>query len=199
MSYPTLCDPTEKHARLLCPPLFPEVCSNSCPLSWWYYLTISHSATISFCLLTFPASRSFPMSQLFPSCGQSIGVSFSNGLSNEYSGLTSFRIDLFDLLAVQRTLKSLIQHHNLKASLLWHTVFFMNQLSHSYMTTGITIALTVQTFVSKVMSLLFDTLSRFVIIFFPMSKHLLINKSLHKLPNHTVFWIFSLFYDSLCM
>ena len=124
---------------------------------------------------------------------------FSSIPSNECWRLISFRVDLFDLLAVQGTLKSLIQHHNLKASLLWHTVFFMNQLSHSYMTTGITIALTVQTFVSKVMSLLFDTLSRFVIIFFPMSKHLLINKSLHKLPNHTVFWIFSLFYDSLCM
>ena len=138
------------------------------------------------------------MSQLFPSCGQSIGVSFSNGLSNEYSGLTSFRIDWFDLLAVQ-PLKSLLQHHNLKASFLWHTVFFMDQLSHPYMTTGITIALTVQTSVSKVMSLLFDTLSRFVITFFPMSKHLLINKSVYKLPNHIVLWTFSLFCNSLCM
>ena len=139
------------------------------------------------------------MSWLFPSCGQSIGVSFSNGLSNEYSGLISFRIDWFDLPAVQRTLKSLLQHHNLKASLLWHPVFFMDQLSCPYMTTGKTIALTVQTFASNVMSLFFDTLSRFVITFFPMSKHLLINKSIHKLPNHTVFWIFSLFCDSLCM
>ena len=115
------------------------------------------------------------MSQLFPSCGQSIGVSFSNGLSNEYSGLTSFRNDWFDLLAVQQTLKSLLQHHNLKVSLLWHTVFFMDQLSHLYMTIGITIALTVQTFVSKVMSLFFNMLSRFVIAipvinsFFPPS------------------------------
>ena len=123
--------------RLLYPPPSPGVCSNSCPLSWWCYLTISSSATFSFCLLTFPASRSCPMSQLFPSCGQNIGVSFSN----EYSGLISFRIDWFDLLGVQGTLKSLLQHHNLKAPLFRHTVFFMGQLSHPYLTTGLTIAL----------------------------------------------------------
>ena len=88
--------------------------------------------------------------------------SFNISLSNEYSGLISFRIDWFDLLAVQGTLKSLFQHHNLKVSILWHSVFIV-QLSHIYMTTGKIIALTIQTFVSQVISLLFNTLPRFVI------------------------------------
>ena len=95
--------------------------------------------------------------------------------SNEYSGLISFRIDWFDLLAAQGTLKSLLQQHALKASVLQHSAFFMVQLSHPYMTTGKTIALTMQTFVDKVTSLLFNTLSRFVIFFFlPRSRSLLI-------------------------
>ena len=85
--------------------------------------------------------------------------SFSISLSNEYLGLISFRIDWFDLLAVQGTLKSLLQHHSSKASILQHSVFFLVQLSHSYMTTGKTITLTVWTFVGKAMSLLFNTLS----------------------------------------
>ena len=88
--------------------------------------------------------------------------SFSISTSNEYSELISLRIDWFNLLAVQGTLKSLLQHHNSKASIVWHSTFFMVQLSHPYMTTGKTIALTIWTFVSKVMSLLFNTLSRFV-------------------------------------
>ena len=91
--------------------------------------------------------------------------SFSTSPSNEYSGLISFRIDWFDLLAVQGTLKSPLQHHSLKASILQHLDFFMVQLSHPYMTTGKTRALTRRTFVSKVTSLLFNTLSRFVIAF----------------------------------
>ena len=89
--------------------------------------------------------------------------SFSISPSNEYSGLISFRIDRFDLLAVQGTLKSLLQHHNLKASVLWHSAFFMVQLSHQYMTTGNTKALTIRAFVGKVISLLFDTPSGFVV------------------------------------
>ena len=101
--------------------------------------------------------------------------SFSISPSNEYSGLISFRIDWFDLLAVQGTLKSLLQHHSSKASILWCSGFFMVHLSHPYMTTGKTIALTRRTFVSKVMSLLFNTLSRFVIAFLPRSKCLLIS------------------------
>ena len=101
--------------------------------------------------------------------------SFSISPSNAYLGLISFRIDGFDLLAVQGTLKSLLQHHSSKTSILWHSAFFMVQLSYPYMTTGKTIALTIWTFVSKVMSLLFNMLSRFVIAFLPRSKHLLIS------------------------
>ena len=95
--------------------------------------------------------------------------------SNEYSGLISFRMDWLDLLAVQGTLKSLLQHHSSKASILQHSAFFMVQLSHPYMTTGKTIPLTRWTFVGKVMSLPFNMLSRLVIVFFPRSKHLLIS------------------------
>ena len=89
---------------------------------------------------------------------------------------TSFRMDWIDLLAVQGTFKSLLQHHSSKASILWHSAFFMVQLSHPYMTTGKTIALTIWTFVGKVMSLLFNMLSRFVIAFLLRSKHLLISR-----------------------
>ena len=95
--------------------------------------------------------------------------------SNEYSGLSSFRMDWLDLLAVQQTLKSLLQHHNSKASILWRSAFFMVQLSHVYMITGKTIALTIWTFVSKVISLLFNMLSRLVLVFLPRSKCLLIS------------------------
>ena len=101
--------------------------------------------------------------------------SFSIRPSNEYSGLISFRMDWLDLLAVQGTLKSLLQHHSSKASILWCSAFFIVQFSHPYTTTGKTIALTRQTFVDKVMSLLFKMLSRLVITFLPRSKHLLIS------------------------
>ena len=101
--------------------------------------------------------------------------SFSISPSNEYSGLISFRMHWLDLLAVQRTLKSLLQHHSLKTSVHRCSAFFMVQLSHPYMTTGKTIALTIQTFVGKVMSLLLNMLSRFVIAFLPRSKCLLIS------------------------
>ena len=114
--------------------------------------------------LSFPASRSFPVSQLFTSGGQCWSLSFSTSPSNEYSGLSSFRIDWFDLLAVQGTLKSLLQHHSSKAPVLYCSAFFMVQLSHPYMTTGKTTALTIWTFVGKVMSLLFNMLLRFVIL-----------------------------------
>ena len=97
--------------------------------------------------------------------------SFSISPSNEHPGLISFRIDWSDLLAVQGTLKSLLQHHSSKASILWCSAFFIIQLSHPYMTTGKTIALTRGTFVGKVMSLLFNMLSRLVITFLPRSKH----------------------------
>ena len=102
--------------------------------------------------------------------------SFSISPSNEYSGLISFRMDWLDLLIVQGTLKSLLQHHSSKASILRHSAFFMVQLSHPYRTTGKTIALTRWTFVDKMMSLLFNMLSRLVIVFLPRSKSLLISR-----------------------
>ena len=101
--------------------------------------------------------------------------SFNISPSNEYSGLISFRMDWLDLLAVQRTLKSLLQHHSSKASILWHPAFFIVQLSHLHMTTGKTIALTRWTFVGKIMSLLLNMLSSLVIAFLPRSKCLLIS------------------------
>ena len=101
--------------------------------------------------------------------------SFSISPPNEYSGLISFRMDWLDLLVVQGTLMSLLQHHSSKASILWRSAFFTVQLSHLYMTTGKTIALTRWTFVGKVMSLFFNMLSRLVIAFLPRSRHLLIS------------------------
>ena len=112
--------------------------------------------------------------------------SFSISHSNEHPRLISFRMDWLDLLAVQGALKSLLQHHSSKASILQHSAFFIVQLSHPYMTSGKTIALTRQTFVGKVMSLLFNMLSRLVITFLPRSKHLLI--SWLQLPFHSDFW-----------
>ena len=140
--------------------------------------TISSSIVpFSSCLQSFLASGSFPISQFFASGGKIIAVSASASAlsSNEYSGLISFRMDWFGLLAIQGILKSLLQHHNSKASVIWCLAFFMVQFSHSYMITGKTIVLTIQTFVSKVMSLLFNMLSRFVITFLPRSKHPLIS------------------------
>ena len=101
--------------------------------------------------------------------------SFSISPSNEYSGMISFRIDWLDLLAVQGTLKSRLQHYSLKASILWHSAYFIVQLSHPYMTTGKTIAWTRWTFVGRVMFLLFNMLSRLIIAFHPRSKRLLIS------------------------
>ena len=117
------------------------------------------------------------MSQFFTSGGQSIGVlvSFSISPSNEYSGLISFRMNWLDLLAVQGTLKSLLKHYSSKASILQCSALFMVQLSHPYMTTGKTINLTRQTFIGKVMFLLFHMLPRLVITFLPRSKHLFIS------------------------
>ena len=101
--------------------------------------------------------------------------SFNISPSNEYSGLISSRIHWFDLLAFQGTLRSLLQHHSSKASILWHSAFFMVQLSHPYLTIGKTVVLTIQTVIDKVISLIFNTLSRFVIAFLPRSKCLLIS------------------------
>ena len=116
------------------------------------------------------------MSQLFASSGQNNwSFTFSISLSNEYSRLISFTIEWLDLLAAQRTLKSPLQHHSSKASVLWHSAFFLIHLLHPYMTTGKTIALTTWTYVGKVMSLLFNILSMLVIAFLPKSKCLLIS------------------------
>ena len=118
---------------------------------WVNNPSISSSVIPFSCLQSFPASGSFQMSQLFASGGQSIGsFSFSISPANEYSGLISFRIDWLDLLAVQGTLKSLLQHYSSKATILQHSASFIVQLSHPYMTTGKTIALTRRTFVGKV-------------------------------------------------
>ena len=122
----------------------------------------------------FPSIRVFPNEPALIRCPQYWSFSFSIRSSNEYSGLISFRIDWLDLLAVQRTLRSLLEHHSLKASTLQCSTFYMVQLSHPYMTTEKTIALTIRTFVGKVM-FLFNTLSRFVIAFLPRSKRLLIS------------------------
>ena len=140
-----------QHSRPPCPSPTPGAYSNLCCLSLWCHPTISSSVIpFSSCLQSFPASGSFQMTQFLHQ------VSFSISPSNEYSGLISFRMDWFDFLAVQGTLKSLLQHHSSKALCL---AFFMVQLSYPYMTTGKTIALTRWTFVGKVMSLLLNMLS----------------------------------------
>ena len=147
-----------QHARPPCPPQTPRVYSNSCPSSWWCHPAISSSVVpFSSCPQSLPASGSFPISQLFASGGQRTeSFSFSISPSSEHPGLISFRMDWLDLLAIQGTLKSLLQHHSSKASVFRHPAFFTAQLSHPYMTTGKTIALTIRTFVGKVMSLLFN-------------------------------------------
>ena len=166
-SYLTLRSHGLQHPRPPCPSPTPGVYTNSGPSSRWCHPTISPSVIpFSFCLQSFPASGSFPKYWSF---------SFSISPSNEYSGLISFRIDWFDLLVDQGTLKSLLQHHSSKASILQCSASFIVQLSHPYMTTGQTIALTRWTFVGKVISLLFNMLSRLVITFLPRSKRLLIS------------------------
>ena len=161
------------HARIPCPSPTPGACSNPCPLSLWYHQTISFSVVPFSRLQSFPATGSFPMSQFFTSDGQTTGVAASvlpMNIQDRFPlGLTGL------LFAVQGTLKSLLQHHSSKASVRWCSAFFKVQLSHTYMTTGKTTALTRWTFVGKVMSLLFNMMSRLVIAFLPRSKRLLIS------------------------
>ena len=141
-----------QHARPPCPLPTPGVYSNSCPLSQWCHPTIS-SSVIPFSSplqISFPMSLgSFPMSQLFDQLPKYWSFSFSISPSNEHSGLISFRMDLLDLHAVQGTLKSLLQHHSSKASILQCSAFFIVQLSCPYMTTGKTIALTRHNLLAK--------------------------------------------------
>ena len=146
-----------QHARLPCPSLPPGVCSNSCPLSRWCHATISSSVTrFSSCPQSFPPSASFPMSRLFESGGQRTGASASASiLPMNIQGWFPLGLTGWISLLCKWLFKSLLKHHSLKASILWCSALFMVQLSHPYMTTGKTIALTIQTFVSKVMSLLF--------------------------------------------
>ena len=141
------------HTRPPCPSPTARVYPNPWTLNHWWHPTISSSVIpFSSCPQSFPASGSFQMSQLFTSGSQSIGVSASISPSNEHPVLISFRMDWLDLLAVQGTLKSLLQHHSSKASILQCSAFFIVQLSHPYMTNGKTIALARWTFVDKVVS-----------------------------------------------
>ena len=158
--------------------------SSTISWSWLKFISIE-PMRLSNCLIlchpllllpsVFPSIRVFSNeSALCIRWPKDCSFSFSISPSNEYSGLISFRIDWFDLLAVQGTLKSLLQHSS-KTSILWHSAFFMVQLLHPYMTTGKTTPLTIQTFVRQVISLLFNMLSRLVTAFLPRNKHLLIS------------------------
>ena len=155
-----------QHTRLPCPSPTPRACSNSCPSSRWC-IQPSHPA-LSACPLAFNLSQHLGLFKWVSALHQVAKVLV-------YSGLISFRIDWLGLLAVQGTLTSLLQHHSSKASVLQCSASFMVQLSHPHMTTGKTIALARQNFVHKVMSLLFNMLSRLVIVFLPRNKHLLIS------------------------
>ena len=158
-----------QHVRHPCLSLTLRAFSNSCPSSWWCHPTISSCHPLLLPPSIFPSIRVFSNESVLRIRWPNYwSFSFSIGLSNEYSGLISFRMDWLDLFAVWGTLKSfLLQHYSSKASILWLSAFFTVQLSHPYMTTGKAIALTRWTFVSKVMSLPFNMLSRFVISFFP--------------------------------
>ena len=166
-----------QHTRLPHPSSFPGACSNSCPLTWWWpsnHLILCHPLLIL--PSVFPSIRVFSNDlALHIRWPKYWSLRFSMSPSNKYSGLISFRINWLDPLAVQGTLKSLLQHHSSTASVLQSSAFFIVQLSHPYMTTGKTIGLTKWAFVGKVMSLLFNTLSSFVIAFLSRSKHLLIS------------------------
>ena len=157
-----------QHTRPPCPSPTPWVLLHPCPLSQWCHPTISSFVVpFSSCPQSFPASGSFQMSQVFASGVQNIEVSASTSVLPINIQDCIFRMDWLDLLAVQGPLKRLLQHHSSKASTLQHSAFFIVQLSHPYMTPGKTIALTRWTFADKVMSLLFNMLSRLVITFPP--------------------------------
>ena len=164
------------HTRPPCPSPTPRVYSNSCSLSRWCHPSISFSVVPSLPALTLSQHQDFfKWVSSSHQMAKYWSFSFSITPSNKYSGPISFRMDWLDLLAVQGTLKSLLQHHSSKASILQRSAFFIVQLSHPYMTTGKTIALTRRTFVGKVMSLLFNMLSKLVITFLPRGKRLLIS------------------------
>ena len=170
-----------QHARLPCPSPIPGVAHTHVH---WVEMPSNHRILCHPLLLPsiFPSIRVFSSeSVLCIRWPKYRCFSFSISPSNEYSGLISFRIDWFDLLAVHETLKSLLQHHSLKAPIPQRSAFFMVQLSHPYMTTGKIIALTIQSFVGKVIALIFNTLSRFVIAFLPRRKCLWFHGCSHHL------------------
>ena len=170
-----------QHARLPCPSPTPRACSNSSPLSRWCHPTISSCHPLLLLPSIFPSIRVFSKeSVLHIRWPNYWSFSFNISPSNEHPGLISFRMNWLDHLPVQGTLKSLLQHHSSKASILWSSAHFIVQLTHSYITTGKTIPLTRRTFVGKVMCLLFNMLSRLVITFLPRSMHLLISWLNHK-------------------
>ena len=166
-----------QHTRPPCPSPTPRACSHSCPLSWWCHPTISSCRSLLLLPSVFPSIRvSSGDSVLHIRWPKYWSFSFNITPSNEYSGLISFRMDWLDLLAVQGTLKSLLQYHSSKASILWPSAFFIVPTLtsiHDYWKNHI--ALTRWTFVGKVMSLLFNMLSRLVLVFLPKSKCLLIS------------------------
>ena len=168
--------PGLQHTRPSCPSPTPRACTNSCLSDRWCHPIISSPvAPFSSCLQSFPASGSFPMNQLFTSCGQSIGVSASTSVF-PMNIQDRFPLGWTGWISLQsKGLKSLPKHHSSKASVLQCLAFFIVQLSHPYMTTRNIIALTRQTSVGKVKSLLFNMLSRLVITFLPRSKCLLIS------------------------
>ena len=167
-------NPLQPHGvQLTKPPCLsptPRFYSNSCPLSQWCHPTISSCRPLLLLPSIFPSIGVFSNeSVLHIRWPKYWSFSFNISPSNEYSGLISFRMDWLDLLAVQRTLKSLLQHHSSKVSILWCSAFFIVQLSHPFMTTKKTIAMTKQTFVGRVISLLLNMLSKLVITFRPRS------------------------------
>ena len=165
-----------QHARPPCPSATCGVYSNSCLLSWWCHPAISPLSSPSLLPQIPPSIRVFSNeSTLHMRWPKYWSFSFSISPANEHPGRISFRMDWLYILAVQGTLKSPLQHHSSKASILRRSAFFIVQLSHPYMTTGKTIALTRWTFVGKAMFLLFDMLSRLVLTFLPRSKRLLIS------------------------
>ena len=174
-----------QHTKVPCPSASPGVCSDSFPLSRWCYpITSSSVVPFSLCLQSFPASGSFPMSQLFPSGGQSIGVSASvsvlsmniqNWFPSEWTGW---------ILLQSKGLSRVFSNTTVQKHQFFGTQFFIVQLSHPYMTTGKTIALTIWPFVSKVMFLHFNMLSRSVIAFLPRRKRLFISVSHHLISHY---------------
>ena len=174
-SCPTLQPRGLQHNRLRCLSTIPRAYSNSCLLTQWCHPTISSCCPLLLPPAIIPSIRIFSNESVLCNRWPKYWSFSFISPSNEYSGLISFRMDWLDLHAFQGTLKSLLQHHSSKASILQCLAFFIVQFSHPYMTTGKTIALTRQTFVGKVMSLPFKMLSRWVIAFLPRSKRLLIS------------------------